>query len=136
MPSQYSERLADIGVAIDLSGSITDDQLQAFLSEISYIQDTLKPEKMVILGFDEELHEIHEITEGDDIMSLEFTGGGGTNIDPVVEYFNERMPVATIVFTDMYFDNPMDPIDFEHLWVIIDNPDEIPETGEYAHYNF
>jgi len=136
MPSQYSERLADIGVAIDLSGSITEEQLQAFLSELDYIQDTMKPEKMVIIGFDTELHEIHEIAEGDSIMDLKFTGGGGTDIDPVVDYFNERMPVATIIFTDMYFDDPENSPEFNHLWVVIDNPDCIPETGEHAHYNF
>ena len=136
MPTQYSERLADIGVAIDLSGSITDEQLVAFLSELKYIQDTMKPERMVIIGFDTELHEIHEIAEGDNIMDLKFTGGGGTDIDPVVEFFNKRMPVATIIFTDMYFDDPSDTIEFSHLWVVIDNPDCIPETGDYAHYNF
>lgn len=136
MPSPHSERLADIGVAIDLSGSITDKELQAFLSELSYIQDTMKPERMVIIGFDEVLHEIHEIVEGDSIIDLKFTGGGGTNITPVIDYFNKRKPTATIIFTDCWFDAPERPPDFSHLWVIIDNPGHTPSTGEHAYYNF
>lgn len=134
LPSQYSERLTNISVAIDLSGSISEKQLQAFLSEINYIHSTMNPETMTIIGFDTKVTDIHEIDEGQDILSLKFRGGGGTDIKPVFKYFNKTKPNVAIIFSDMWFNWPSKPLECEHIWVIIDNSTASPSSGEITHY--
>jgi predicted metal-dependent peptidase len=49
MPSGISEQIGEIVVAIDTSGSIGGPQLQAFLSEVGGIADTVHPEAIRLL---------------------------------------------------------------------------------------
>lgn len=134
LPSQEGERIANISAAIDLSGSITDKMLTAFLSELKYIWEVMKPMEMEILGWDTKISDFHNIKEGDNILNLEFQGGGGTKVSPVLSYFNKTQPTVAIIFTDMQFEHyTIDPT-FPIIWVCIDNENEIPRHGTLIHY--
>ena len=134
LPTQHSERLSNITAAIDLSGSITNEELQSFLSELQYIQGSMQPEEMNILGFDTRISDNFTIKEGDYILDLEFKGGGGTAVNPVLKYIRKKKPPVTIIFTDFYIeDNLIDP-EVPVFWIIIDNPGAQPPFGETAHF--
>ena len=134
LPSQHSERLTNISAALDLSGSITKKMLTAFLSELKYIWEVMRPMEMRIIGFDTKISDNHTITEGDDILELEFTGGGGTKITPVLKYFNKTQPAISIIFSDMEFEHYLEEPMFDLLWVCIDNENEVPRHGRMIHY--
>lgn len=135
LPSAYSERLENISVFIDLSGSITDDELRAFLSEIQYIHGTMKPEKMFVGGFDTRITDEHEVTEFQDIRKLTFKGGGGTSLTWLPKWVEKNKPTVLIIFSDMYVDMPAKPkSDTDYIWIIIDNAEAVAPFGRAIHY--
>ena len=134
LPAQYSERLANISAALDLSGSITQKMLTAFLSELKYVWEVMRPMEMDILGWDTKISDTHHIKQGNDILELEFTGGGGTKVSPVLEYFNKTQPTVAIIFSDMEFEHYLVEPTYDILWVCIDNKDETPRHGRMIHY--
>ena len=134
LPSLDGVKLGHIVVAIDLSGSITTDDLRAFLSEIHYIHTQLAPEKLTILGWDTRVSDVHEITESDDILDVEFTGGGGTDFHPVMRWINKHEPQGAVIFTDGYYDEWHGEVKSDLIFVIKDNDGYESNIGETVHY--
>lgn len=135
LPTQYSEALAHITVAIDTSGSITPKQLTAILSEIQYIRDTLKPKKMTILDCDSRIHNVYDATEDQHIKDFKFSGGGGTKCEPVIKYCEKNPTTALVYFTDMFMSFPSQGPNFPVLWIAYDNPNCSAPFGEIVHYD-
>lgn len=117
MPSMYSFGLGHLTFAIDTSGSVNDEQLREMLSEIKGIQQVFSPEKMTIIDCDSEIHAVHEIDANTDILSLKFTGNGGTSFLPVLKYVNEHPTQALIYFTDLYGETDLEEVDYPVLWI-------------------
>jgi len=117
LPSQYSETLGHIAIAIDTSGSLSKKELTSFLSEINYIHKTFKPSKLTILDCDYKIHNVYEITDSENIMDLEFTGNGGTSFHPVFNYLEDKAPQALIYFTDLYAEPIKKTPDYPILWI-------------------
>lgn len=135
LPSQNSDALAHITVAIDTSGSVSDDDLQKMLSEIEYIRDTLKPQKMTILDCDTQIHNVYDVTEDQSITELTFTGGGGTDCADVMRYCKKNPTSALIYFTDLYMSDYEGSVDYPLLWIVYNNPNAVNRHGEIVHYN-
>ncbi|WP_027854418.1 vWA domain-containing protein [Marinobacterium litorale] len=118
LPSQYSEAMTDITIAVDTSGSVTDEQFTDFISECQGIKDEFLPEKMTIIDFDTSIKDIKKFNECEDLRSVEFHGRGGTSIKPVLKWAKENQPTVMLIFTDGYFSmydvNPGCPV----IWVI------------------
>jgi predicted metal-dependent peptidase len=136
LPSLYSEALGEIAVAVDLSGSITQKQSDAFISEIHAIHTNLNPTKTHVIGFDTEISCEHTIEQMGDIIHLKFKGGGGTKIAPVYEWVNTNKPQALIIFTDGYFElNASDiPRNTLVFWIIHSNPNFKVPRGKVIAY--
>ena len=130
LPSLHSYGLGHLTFAIDLSGSIDDDELQEVLSEIKGIRDTMCPEKMTVIGCDTRITEIHEVDTHTDILGLKFTGGGGTSFLKVLEYVEENPTQALVYFTDLYGEENLDPVDYPVMWICNSDhkPSNIGET--------
>jgi predicted metal-dependent peptidase len=136
MPSMHSERLEHLTFAIDTSGSVTSQDMVAMLTEINYIQDIMKPHRMTILDCDVRIHNVYEVHEGMDIMELQFSGGGGTRCDEVIEFCKENQTTALVYFTDLYMPEYPHPIDFPLLWIVYNNPNRTKvNIGEITHYD-
>jgi len=138
MPTAYSEAVGKIATAVDASSSVEDHEFAHFIGEHVVIQETLHPEQIDVISFDTDIKEIQQITEYTDILSeLKFTGRGGTNVTPVLDWAKMNDPVVLLVFTDGDFYMP----DEEHhptcpvLWLIHDNPDFTAPFGEVIHYD-
>ena len=117
MPSLYNYGLGHLAFAIDTSGSQNDDDLRGTLSEIKGIRDTFNPEKMTILDCDSDIHNVYTIDQNTDIMSLRFSGGGGTRFQPVLDYITENPVQALVYFTDLYGENHLDEVGYPILWI-------------------
>jgi len=139
MPSLHNYGLGHLTFAIDTSGSIDDDQLQEMLGEIQGIQQVFNPEHMTIIDCDSVIHTVHEIDQNTDILSLKFSGGGGTSFLPVLDYVKENPTQALIYFTDLYGeeDDELEPVDYPILWICNSDhkPPIIGETVYVDHYS-
>ena len=137
MPSLHSYGLGHLTFAIDTSGSIDDEELQEMLSEIKGIQQVFNPERMTVIDCDSEIHQVYEVDQNTDIMSLTFHGGGGTRFQPVLDYVAEHPTQALIYFTDLYGESDLDPVNYPVLWICNSDhePATIGETVYVDHYS-
>lgn len=105
VPSAYAESVGEIVIAIDTSGSIGQQQLTEFASELVSICDTVTPDGVRVLWWDMRVHGEQRFDEGNYnnlVNMLKPKGGGGTRVGCVSEYINERNINAecVVVFTD------------------------------------
>lgn len=118
LPSKTGERMGNLVVAVDCSGSINEKVLNAFAAEIrAIVQDTLPAETHVVY-FDSQVVN-HEVFTGEDTVKLTPCGGGGTAFSPVFKYVESKdiNPVACVFLTDLCCDDFGDSPDYPVLWV-------------------
>jgi predicted metal-dependent peptidase len=84
-------------LAIDTSGSVSNDELVEFMSEIKHIHKC--GVDVTIIQCDTTIRSIESYNGRDDIK---VHGRGGTDFDPVLEYYNENLRKYTslVYFTD------------------------------------
>ena len=135
LPSRFSETLNTLTSAIDTSGSITKELLQEILSEIEYINQTIKPDNLTVLDCDSRIHNIYHVTPNDSILDFKFTGGGGTSGLPVLNYVIEHGSNLTIYFTDGEMSLNLPDPGHPFLWVIFGGREFTAPFGEVAYVN-
>lgn len=99
-PTKTGLGAGKVGVAIDLSGSIGQEEVNIFMSELKHIFDVCHPEKVVLVGFDDGIRFVEELDEFPD--NLKIKGGGGTDFRPVFKEFDKHDIDALVFMTDMY----------------------------------
>ena len=136
LPSLYSEGIGKIDFAIDTSGSVSREDFNRFISEIGYVFQRFNPKEIGIMQFDSVLQSNDKVVNMQDFMKLEFKGGGGTQIEPVLEAYKESSAKALIVLTDgyLYHGEELDPKK-PVVWCIYDNPRFVPKFGTAIHFD-
>lgn len=139
MPSGISERVGDLVIAPDTSGStFAPGVLPAFLSEAQAICTTVKPEKAHIIYWDTKVCG-HEVYEGNELENMSKStkpkGGGGTTVGCVGEFMTKQniKPQAVVVLTDGYLGGDWGTWDCPVLWCVIDNKSAVPPNGKVVH---
>jgi len=119
LPSMYNPCLEEIAIAVDTSGSVSDEELQTFTSETSHILRELSPERIHFIQCDTEVHKDDEYTRESLPLKVEYQGRGGTMFSPVINYINEKHPrVAALVYlTDLGSNDFGDQPPYPVLWV-------------------
>lgn len=131
--SGMNPELKTMNVYIDVSGSVKDEQVKSFMSEIKSIYQTFKMSKIKIYGFSTRLSEPVVITSKW-IDSSKFSTTGGTDIRPVVNHINSDKAKLNLIFTDGIFDrSPVDMLKGNTFWVIYGNPKYVPSKGRVSH---
>ena len=106
LPGQDYDQTIDVAIALDMSGSIGDDQAKDFLGEIKGIMDQYKDYNIKIWCFDTKVYNEQDFTAdcGEDLLDYEIIGGGGTDFMANWEYMKENdiVPKKFIMFTDGY----------------------------------
>ena len=106
MPGLDREQTIDIAVAMDTSGSMTDEMGRDILSEVKGIMDQYSDFKIHLFCFDTEVHNPQVFTEHnmEEFMEYEIAGGGGTDFEVCWNYFKEEgiVPKKFVMFTDGY----------------------------------
>ena len=134
MPSQISETVGTMCVAIDTSGSIDDEAITKALSEVVAICDNTTPEKVDLLYWDTQVAS-HEQYREDNyaglVSSTKPKGGGGTDVGCVMQYIddNKLKPECTIIITDGYTGFPKDHPTYPVIWVIVGGNNVVPPFG-------
>ena len=104
LPSLLSDnKLLDIAIATDASGSVADEDYTVFFTEIHTILKKLKPKKITLLPFTTEIEEEIVLKKSSDIFKIKSDGYGGTDIEPVLHWAIKNKPKLLIVFSDMDF---------------------------------
>jgi predicted metal-dependent peptidase len=139
LPGLMNEETIDVSVAIDMSGSISDEMAKDFLSEVKGIMDEYVDFKLNLWCFDTEIYNYKQFTGdiADEIMEYECKGGGGTDFDVNFEFMkNENIePKRFIMFTDGYPCGSWGDEDYcESLFVIHGNETIIAPFGQTAYY--
>ena len=107
MGSRY-ERKADILIAVDVSGSITDESFARFYHAIKNFFFLKIIENIDLIFFDVNLKNTSPVKFTKNFNLAEITGRGGTNFQPPIDYFleNRSRYSGMIIFTDGEGDVP------------------------------
>jgi predicted metal-dependent peptidase len=139
LPGTQFDETIDICVAIDMSGSIGDEQAKDFLTEIKGIMQEYKDFKIKVWCFDTKVYNERDY-DGycmDEFDEYEPMGGGGTEFDANWEYMKENdiQPKKFIMFTDGYpWGSWGDENYCDTVFIIHGNDKIVPPFGEYAYY--
>ena len=140
MPGMTPGEEIDVVVTLDMSGSISNKQAQAFLGEIAGMMDAFDGYKVHVFCFDTETYNPQDFTSEnmDTIDDYEPMGGGGTDFDCIFEYLKSigNVPKRLIVFTDGYPCGSWGDADYcDTTWIIHGDPNPNPPFGTFALYD-
>lgn len=117
---------------LDISGSISDDDILRFNSEVKFIKDQLRPELLSLVTFDTVIHDEYHFERDEPFEKIVVTGRGGTSLHEVFDHARRHAPTAMVVFTDLEVsipENPGVPI----IWVCTNNPGKNVPYGQLIH---
>lgn len=134
LPGLRSEALIDMVFAIDTSGSVSDHEFHYFVTEAASLMRMMKPKKLTLIQFDWGIRAVDEIHSVEDLMKVEFTGRGGTDIREVIQWAGEHKPQLLMFFTDGEFNMPALETKSNLLWFIHNNPNFTAPKGKVIHY--
>lgn len=130
LPSMLTESMGHMICAVDTSGSIWQELLEEIAAEVTYVWQTLQPTTMRLITFDTKIHTNHVYNQGDSLDDMELTGGGGTNVVPVMEYVQKEDPTVALIFTDGEFSMPkLEQMPSDIYWVIRSSYEFKPPQG-------
>jgi len=142
LPGMNFQDTIDIAVAIDMSGSISNDQGADFLGEIKGIMDEYQDYNIKVWCFDTKVYNEQDFSSdgGDDLLDYEIMGGGGTDFQANWTYMKETgyVPKKFIMFTDGYaWDSWGDEDYCDTVFVIHSHHDKNLQApfGQTAHYD-
>lgn len=127
LPSVSGEAMGEVVFAVDCSGSISEQELNQFASEITVVKEDLRPKKIHVVYFDSSVCH-YESYEQHDELDIKPHGGGGTRFSPVFRYIDQHdiQPVAIVFLTDLYCSDfgpaPSAPV----LWVSTSDERDVP----------
>ena len=131
----------DICIGLDMSGSIGNVQAQDFLSEIKGIMDQFTDYNIKLWCFDTKVYNEQDFSadSGEDLLSYEIMGGGGTDFMANWEYMKENdiVPKKFIMFTDGYaWDSWGDPDYCDTIFLVHSHHDKNVQApfGVTCHY--
>jgi predicted metal-dependent peptidase len=106
LPGMKNDVTIDVAIAIDMSGSIGEEDATIFLSEIKGIMDQYQDFGIDIWCFDTDTYNHQRITHdnAEDLLDYEPMGGGGTDFMVNWEFMKDNgiTPKKFIMFTDGY----------------------------------
>jgi predicted metal-dependent peptidase len=140
MPGQKPDEMIDVAVMLDASGSISQDMLRDFLSEIQGIMDSFPSYKIHVVTFDTDCYNPAQYDSDnlDSMIDYEVSGGGGTDFDCIFTYLKDQeiTPRRLIVFTDGYpFGSWGDAEYCDTTWILHGTTTIVPPWGTHAYYD-
>lgn len=116
---------AEIAVAIDISGSISDEEFKQAIKEVLSIVKNHNQE-ITIIECDKEIRRAYKVKSIKDVKDR-ITTGGGTEFTPVFEYANNKKLNLLVYFTDGKGEERLKvlPRGYKVLWVISGRGDKL-----------
>ena len=120
LPSPDGERLGEIVIGVDVSGSIGQEECDKFTAEVQEIIEVLRPAKVHVAYCSTRIHgEVDVYTPEDYPVEITPRGGGGTNFAPVFDYVEAEgiEPECLVYLTDLCINHFPEEPDYPVLWV-------------------
>ena len=141
LPGMLPAEQLDVVVAIDMSGSISNEMALDFLSEVKGMMELYNSYTIHVYCFDTEIYNPVTFSDdyGEDITTYEPMGGGGTDFDCCFEYMKREdiNPKQFIMFTDGYPCGSWGDENYcDTLFVIHGNDNIAAPFSVTAHYTF
>lgn len=104
LPGLRKDQQIEVAIGLDVSGSISSNDIRDFLSEVQGIMDQFENYKLHVWCFDTAVsgYDIFNSDDGRPITEFVMTGGGGTDFMPNWAFMEENdiTPDQFIMFTD------------------------------------
>jgi predicted metal-dependent peptidase len=133
LPSIASEpAMGELAIQVDVSGSITQRELDYYNGHLSRIVKQCNPTKVHVLYTDTDVQRYVEFEQGAEIK-LEFFSGGGTHMPAGFDYLNNKgiEPAVFVCLTDGYTGFG-EPPSYPVVWCI--SSDVTADHGETIHF--
>ena len=117
LPSSTSQRFKLV-VAVDSSGSIDEELLNTFLSELNFLMSTIPNYEIDLLICDDKIRS-HKTFYNGDILEADVKGGGGTDFRPVFKFISENLQDTKLLlyFSDLDGRFPTDEPNYDVKWI-------------------
>jgi len=131
LPSPRSMALGDVVLAVDTSGSVGRELLEAFLAELSAVLEACDA-RLLLVFCDAAASEPVELSRLDPPPPLSPSGGGGTDYRPVFERVERDglRPACLIYLTDLQCDRYPAAPPYPVLWAAPEDAPGEPPFGE------
>ena len=123
---------AEIAVALDISGSISDEEFKQAIKEVLAIVKNYNHE-ITIIECDNEIKRVYRAKSKNDVKER-LNIRGGTKFTPVFEYANNKKINLLVYFTDGKGENKLDiiPRGYKILWLISGRGDKLSLREPYG----
>ncbi|KKL57713.1 hypothetical protein LCGC14_2232630, partial [marine sediment metagenome] len=118
------EYLPSLVICVDTSGSVSDDMLSKFFSQIAFLGMQLSEIEVVIA--DAKVHEHFTYRKGlEERLKRSAFGRGGTDFDPAIQYINKNLTHCdgAVYLTDGYCPVPETRCRLPIIWLVTDAED-------------
>lgn len=119
LPGLRSNEVNCVALIIDTSGSIGQQQKEAFLAEGRAMLDCGIVSELVVMSADADAYMVGRFNRGDPVEVDELPGGGGTDFAPAFRLIEHEgiAPTCAVYLTDLMGSFPAVPPPFPVLWV-------------------
>lgn len=132
-------KLKGVKACIDVSGSITDEELGKALAQLKQLLTLYKAEAELIY-WDTEVRVAEPFNSVEEMFKIKPKGNGGTDVECVFEYLMDKKrckvpPSIILIFTDGYFSTPSAKyvkLGRETVWIVTDRQNFHPPYGKCA----
>lgn len=134
LPGKVKDGMGALVVAVDTSGSITQQVLDRFGAEVSAIAQDVEPAQVHVIYCDAQVNHVDTFELGEPVK-LSAHGGGGTRFSPVFARVASEgwQPAALVYLTDLdCHDYPKDP-GYPVLWAAYNGEGRTAPVGETIH---
>ena len=117
LPSSVSNRF-QLVIAVDSSGSVQEELLNEFLSEVNFLMLSIQNFQIDLLVCDDKIHSHNTFYSGDS-LEVNLAGSGGTDFVPVFDFIKEKLPNTKLLlyFTDLEGKFPHVQPNYDVKWV-------------------
>ncbi len=131
LPGLENMELAEIAVAVDVSGSVSQFELDAFAAELSAVLEEFDA-TLTVIACDAEVTSLERLGRMDLPLAFAAKGGGGTDFRPPFRLLEREgvRPACMLYFTDMECSRFPEEPDFPVLWVTANRDFAAPPFGE------
>ena len=117
LPSNISQTFKLV-IAVDSSGSVDDELLSLFLSEVNFLMSLIQNYQIELLVCDEKIRS-HETFYSGDTLECDVKGGAGTDFRPVFEFCESEFDEVKLLlyFTDLDGRFPTQAPSYDVKWI-------------------
>lgn len=130
IPAKRSRTVDNVMLAVDTSGSMSEADMKLVLSELQSIMSAYPGATVTFVEADTQISHTQTFSASQPFnpaIAHEFSGRGGTDMDPVVDLAKKVRPQALILLTDGYMSWPDNP-GLPTMWLM--TTDQTPPWGQ------